>query len=172
MSYVRAFDGCSCFVLFLSRGMFCNDQILRLKASLQTFLKVFPLVSSSLSSSASQSLLCGMPAIRDRGAGHPRSGELGVLPVGTPPAPGAPAALILQERPHSLLLHFHGPVHFHPVCAEPGGRHMVKEDGLSLSAVSLFCREVKVSECSREQEKPGAFCLRLRHHSSFMIFRK
>lgn len=27
-----------------------------------------------------------------------------------------------------------------------GERHMVKEDGLSLSAVSLFCREMKVSE--------------------------
>lgn len=51
-------------------------------------------------------------------------------------------------------------------------RHMVKEDGLSLSGVSLFCREVKVSECSREQEKPGAFCFRRTHHRSFMIFRK
>lgn len=49
---------------------------------------------------------------------------------------------------------------------------MVKEDGLSLSAVSLFCREVKVSSAAREQEKPGAFCLLLTHHRSFMIFRK
>lgn len=56
--------------------------------------------------------------------------------------------------------------------ARPRVRHMVKEDALSLSTVSLFCLEMKVSEYSLEQEKPAAFCGLLIHHRSFMIFRK
>lgn len=50
--------------------------------------------------------------------------------------------------------------------------HMVKDDAFSLSAVSLFCLETKLSECSLEQEKPRDFRRRRTHHRSFTIFRK
>lgn len=69
------------------------------------------------------------------------------------------------------------PVQVHVPRAAGGGPwpragHMVKDDALSLSTVSLFCLEVKASECSLEQEKPDAFCFLRTHHRSFTIFRK
>lgn len=55
---------------------------------------------------------------------------------------------------------------FIPTC------YMVKDDALSLSVISLVCLEVKLSEYTRAQRKPGNLFILPAHHTSFMIFRK